>query len=113
MENIAGKKGANCTFQTGIDRGSKNHIRWSFTALNKGSSFTVAQLFMDYADIGSTDFFNNRLHLDSQTGSLTIMDITVRDSGIYELQIMQTGEQDSFKKFLLFVYGRLYDLEII
>ncbi|XP_041945791.1 SLAM family member 5-like isoform X2 [Alosa sapidissima] len=105
MQNITVRRGEHCTLPTGIDRRSNIMILWSFTTFDKQSSFAMAQLYKDEAEITPTELFGNRLHLDRQTGSLTIKDITFTDSGVYQLLIRQTGLQESHEKFYLFVYG--------
>ncbi|XP_058616376.1 SLAM family member 9-like [Onychostoma macrolepis] len=54
---------------------------------------------------GSDGRFRDRLKLDSQTGFLTITNITTQHAGLYELEI--TGEILSLKTFNVSVYARL------
>lgn len=106
MKNVTGKKGDNCTFLPGSDRHFDSMVAWSFTTYGK-KTIVIAQIYKDDATIAPIDQFGNRLHLNAQTGSLTIRNITFRDSGLYEFRTIQIGQQDSFKTFNLFVYGRL------
>lgn len=46
--------------------------------------------------------FSDRQHLDEETGSLTIRNITDRDSGQYKLQIIN-NEQTTIKRFNVIV----------
>ncbi len=46
--------------------------------------------------------FSDRQHLDEETGSLTIRNITNRDSGQYKLQIINS-EQTTIKRFNVIV----------
>ncbi|XP_076151213.1 signaling lymphocytic activation molecule-like isoform X2 [Alosa pseudoharengus] len=105
MQNITRRRGENCTLQTGIDSRSNIMILWSFTTSDKELPFAIAQLYKDDAEIIPTELFGNRLHLDIQTGSLTIKDITFRDSGVY--QLLKRQKQDSHEKFYLLVYGEV------
>ncbi|XP_041945847.1 SLAM family member 5-like isoform X2 [Alosa sapidissima] len=105
MQNITVRRGENCTLPTGIDRRSNIMILWSFTTFDKESSFAMAQLYKDEVEITPTELFGKRLHLDRQTGSLTIKDITFTDSGVYQLLIRQIGLQESHETFYIFVYG--------
>ncbi|XP_056615262.1 V-set and immunoglobulin domain-containing protein 1-like [Triplophysa dalaica] len=54
----------------------------------------------------SSERFRDRLKLDSQTGSLTITNIRITDSGLYKLQI-QHFEGLSVRRFSVTVYARL------
>nr|XP_055074725.1 SLAM family member 6-like [Misgurnus anguillicaudatus] len=51
--------------------------------------------------------FGDRLKVDSQTGSLTITNSTIKDSGLYQLEIRdrETKIIRSFKRFNVIVYG--------
>ncbi|KAK9967244.1 hypothetical protein ABG768_001652 [Culter alburnus] len=49
--------------------------------------------------------FRDRLKLDDQTGSLTIMNITTEHAGVYRLDI--SGAKESTKTFNVSVYARL------
>uniref|UniRef100_A0A8C1NVG3 Uncharacterized protein n=1 Tax=Cyprinus carpio TaxID=7962 RepID=A0A8C1NVG3_CYPCA len=52
--------------------------------------------------LNSDDIFRGRLHLENQTGSLTIRDIRTSDAGVYQLQISNSKET-LYKRFNVFV----------
>ncbi|XP_057181509.1 SLAM family member 5-like isoform X2 [Triplophysa rosa] len=54
-----------------------------------------------------SNIFGDRLKLESQTGSLTITNITITDSGLYKLQIISDIKGTSYKRFNVSVYARL------
>ncbi|XP_043078779.1 SLAM family member 5-like [Puntigrus tetrazona] len=54
---------------------------------------------------GTDERFRDRLKLDHQTGSLTIMNITTQHAGVYEVQI--SGKKLLTKVFNVSVYARL------
>ncbi len=55
-----------------------------------------------------TERFRDRLKLDHQTGSLTIMNITNTDSGLYELKIISIS-YSSEKTFSVTVHGESFN----
>uniref|UniRef100_A0A8C2PYD5 Immunoglobulin domain-containing protein n=1 Tax=Cyprinus carpio TaxID=7962 RepID=A0A8C2PYD5_CYPCA len=87
------KEGESVTFQTEalIQRGDM--ILWTFGALN---------LLVIRAELTGTNSihedFRNRLELDHQTGSLTIRNITIKDSGHFKLQIIN-HKKTTFGRF--------------
>ncbi|XP_057180981.1 uncharacterized protein LOC130548306 isoform X2 [Triplophysa rosa] len=54
---------------------------------------------------GDDEMFRDKLHLNNQTGDLTITNIRTEHTGFYQLQILSTG--DFFRKFLVHVNAPL------
>ncbi|KAK2906682.1 hypothetical protein Q8A67_005667 [Cirrhinus molitorella] len=90
------------TFQTGVETNQQSKIRWYL------SDTLIAQINGNHSKICTdvqcknvTERFRGRLKLDQQTGSLTIMNITNTDAGVYELQISSKkhDEKDTIFSF--------------
>ncbi|XP_058615585.1 SLAM family member 5-like, partial [Onychostoma macrolepis] len=80
-------------------------ILWKFGA----EASLIAEIDTVYGIFSTFDVpdgrFRDRLKLDNQTGSLTIINITTQHAGRYELEIM--GAKWSLKTFSVSVYARL------
>ncbi len=92
------------TFQTGVETTQQDRIRWYFNDVRIAQ--ITGKLSMICTDVqcnDGTERFRDRLKLDNQTGSLTIMNITNTDSGLYQLIISSknNGEKDKSFKFAL------------
>ncbi|XP_048037411.1 uncharacterized protein LOC125262627 [Megalobrama amblycephala] len=87
--SVSVMEGDSVTLHTGVQTNQQEEIKWYF------NSIRIAQISGDLSTICTdvqcnegTERFRDRLKLDNQTGSLTIMNITNTDSGLYKLQVI-------------------------
>ncbi|XP_026113156.1 uncharacterized protein LOC113091747 [Carassius auratus] len=97
-------EGDSVTLHPDVETNQQGRMRWYF------NSIYIAEISKDLSEICTdvecnegTERFRDRLKLDHQTGSLTITNITNTDSGLYELQIINS--RISQKKFIVAVNG--------
>ncbi|KTF87355.1 hypothetical protein cypCar_00046001, partial [Cyprinus carpio] len=88
-DKVTMMKGDSITLQTGVKTILLEDIKWYY------NNIRIAQINGDQSYICTdvqcnegTERFRDRLKLDHQTGSLTIMNINTTDSGEYELKII-------------------------
>ncbi len=100
--------GESVTLHTGVETSQQEDIKWYF------EDTRIAQISGDLihtcTDVQCEDGderFRDRLKLDHQTGSLTIMNITNTDSGDYELKVIRSTSS-SDKIFNVIVNGKSY-----
>ncbi|XP_052445394.1 uncharacterized protein LOC127987169 isoform X2 [Carassius gibelio] len=93
--SVSLKMGDSVTLHTGVKTNQQEDIKWYF------SDTRIAQITGDLSFICSgvqcnkgTERFKDRLKLDNQTGSLTIMNITNTDSGLYKLKIISSNDSE-------------------
>ncbi|XP_058617619.1 uncharacterized protein LOC131531091 [Onychostoma macrolepis] len=91
-------EGDSVTLHTGVETNQQDSIKWYF------NDTRIAQITGDLSKICTdvqcnegTERFRDRLKLDHQTGSLTIMNIRTTDSGVYKLLINNIDSENIFK----------------
>ncbi|XP_026054499.1 uncharacterized protein LOC113040362 isoform X2 [Carassius auratus] len=101
--SVSVMEGDSVALHTGVATNQQEDIKWYF------SDTRIAQISGDLRFICSdvecnegTERFRDRLKLDHQTGSLTIMNITNTDSGEYKLKII-SSTSSSEKNFNVIV----------
>ncbi|XP_058616514.1 uncharacterized protein LOC131530333 [Onychostoma macrolepis] len=85
-------EGESVTLRTNVKTNQRDRIRWYF------NNTRIAQITGDLSKICTdvqcnegTERFRDRLKLDHQTGSLTIMNIRTTDSGLYHQETIISG----------------------
>ncbi|XP_050960730.1 uncharacterized protein LOC127161992 [Labeo rohita] len=75
-------EGDSVTLHSGVKKSQQDRIGWYF------NDTFIAQI---NGNLNTFFRFTDRLELDNQTGSLTIMKITNTDSGLYKLQVISSS----------------------
>ncbi|KAL0149464.1 hypothetical protein M9458_055252, partial [Cirrhinus mrigala] len=91
-ESLSAVEGDPVTLHTGVKTDQQEKIRWYFNSgriaqINGDLSFMCTDVQCEEAD----ERFRDRLQLDHQTGSLTIMNTRTTDSGLYKLKIISSS----------------------
>ncbi|XP_016355122.1 uncharacterized protein LOC107698585 isoform X2 [Sinocyclocheilus anshuiensis] len=97
-------EGDSVTLHTDVKANQQDRIRWYLNGIriaqiNGDHSHTCTDVQCDEG----TERFRDRLKLDHQTGSLTIMNINTTDSGVYTLEILSSRVSE--KTFIVSVRG--------
>uniref|UniRef100_A0A8C1H8G9 Uncharacterized protein n=2 Tax=Cyprinus carpio TaxID=7962 RepID=A0A8C1H8G9_CYPCA len=98
-------EGDSVTLNTYVETNQQEDIKWYFNDIR------IAEISGDLSDICTdvqcnegTERFRDRLKLENQTGSLTIINTRTTDSGLYELKIISSNSIRE-KTFNVTVYG--------
>ncbi|KAL0161238.1 hypothetical protein M9458_044963, partial [Cirrhinus mrigala] len=82
------KEGESVTLDPGMTKNPTDLIMWHFNDLCIAEiGEEPGKICTDIQCKDGDERFRNRLKLDHQSGSLTITNITITDSGVYQLQI--------------------------
>ncbi|KAG1925427.1 hypothetical protein F2P79_025538 [Pimephales promelas] len=103
--SVSVMEGDSVTLYTGVQTNQQDKIRWYYkdTRIARING-DLSKICTDVQCNEGTEKFRDRLKLDHQTGSLTIMDITNTDAGEYTLKI-SSGKNESDEIFSVTVRG--------
>ncbi|XP_050951460.1 uncharacterized protein LOC127154101 [Labeo rohita] len=97
------KEGDSVTLRTGVTETQKHDlIQWTFGPVNPDNLIAEMNMKIHKITFSSDDIYKGRIHLENQTGSLTIRDVRTTDAGVYQLQISNSKET-LYKRFNVFV----------
>nr|XP_005161695.1 uncharacterized protein LOC101882211 isoform X2 [Danio rerio] len=104
-ETILAKEGQSVNLDTGVEKTQQDRIRWYFkdtriAQINGDPSKTCTDVQCNEGN----ENFRDRLKLDHQTGSLTIMNIRNTDAGDYQLKFYSSNSI-SEKTFSVSIHG--------
>ncbi|XP_077081552.1 BDNF/NT-3 growth factors receptor-like isoform X2 [Siphateles boraxobius] len=93
------KEGHSFTFDPGVAKNPKDLMTWYFNGILIAEiTGNLSKICTDVQCNEATERFRDRLKLDHQTGSLTIMNTRNTDSGVYKLKIISSNS-DSITSF--------------
>ncbi|XP_067254932.1 junctional adhesion molecule C-like [Chanodichthys erythropterus] len=103
-ERVSVMEGDSVTLNTNVKTNQQEKIKWYFNNIRIAKiNGDLSKICTDVQCNEDTERFRDRLKLDHQTGSLTIMNITDTDSGLYKLQIISSNSI-SEKIFIITVH---------
>ncbi|XP_051977616.1 uncharacterized protein LOC127639576 isoform X2 [Xyrauchen texanus] len=100
-------EGDSVTLHTNITEVQRDdHILWRFGPRNT----RIAEIFkrdqINFIWVSNDEIFRDKLQLNNQTGSLTIKNITITHTGLYQVEMIRSGGT-SVKRFIIIVYSPL------
>ncbi|KAF4097488.1 hypothetical protein G5714_021496 [Onychostoma macrolepis] len=103
VKTVSVMEGDSVTLNTDVEIQTEDHILWTFGP----QSVQIAEIIKrDHFIFVSNDWrFRDKLHMDNQTGSLTIRNIRSEHSGLYQMQI--SSSKVLLKRFSVTVYAPL------
>uniref|UniRef100_A0A8C1VB08 Immunoglobulin domain-containing protein n=1 Tax=Cyprinus carpio TaxID=7962 RepID=A0A8C1VB08_CYPCA len=104
--SVSVMEGDSVTLNTDVKTNQQEKINWYFNVTRIARiSGNLSFICTDVQCNNGTERFRDRLQLNNQTGSLTIKNTTITDSGLYKLMIISRNNSDSEKIFNVTLYG--------
>ncbi|XP_051977492.1 uncharacterized protein LOC127639481 [Xyrauchen texanus] len=100
-------EGDSVTLHTNITEVQRDDlILWRFGPRNTRIAEIIKRDQINFISVSNDEIFRDKLQLNNQTGSLTIKNITITHTGLYQLEMIRSGGT-SVKRFSVTVYARL------
>uniref|UniRef100_A0A8C1LL43 Immunoglobulin domain-containing protein n=1 Tax=Cyprinus carpio TaxID=7962 RepID=A0A8C1LL43_CYPCA len=94
-ESVSVTEGDSVTLHTGVKTNQQEEVIWYFNDTRIARiSGDLSLICTDVQCNEGTERFRDRLKLDHQTGSLTIMNTRTTDSGVYKLVIIKSSSSE-------------------
>ncbi|XP_029529360.1 hepatic and glial cell adhesion molecule-like [Oncorhynchus nerka] len=100
---LTGREGHSITLDTGLTGLQADKIFWSSGPVIPNTSIVESQVIRGENITEFKGRFREKLQLDRETGSLTIRNLTLNNSGVYQLDIFNTHKTS--QRFYLTVYA--------
>ncbi len=101
VKTVSVMEGDSVTLNTDVEIQTEDHILWTFGP----QSVQIAEIIKrdHFIFVSNNGRFRDKLHMDIQTGSLTIRNIRSEHSGLYQMQI--SSSKVLLKRFNVTLYG--------
>ncbi|XP_050959765.1 uncharacterized protein LOC127161161 [Labeo rohita] len=97
-------EGDSITLNTNVETNRQDRIKWYFNGIRIAQiNRNQSKICTDVQCNNGNEGFRDRLKLNHQTGSLTIMNIRTEHTGVYQLQIFSSSSSD--RTFSVSVHG--------
>ncbi|XP_056615257.1 uncharacterized protein LOC130430243 [Triplophysa dalaica] len=97
------REGDSVTLNTGVTEMKKHNLMvWMFGPLNPDVHLAEIKINTYNITYGFDERYTNRVHLNHDSGSLTIRDLKPTDTGVYQLQI-SNNKETIYRRFNVFV----------
>ncbi|XP_042167709.1 uncharacterized protein LOC112231748 [Oncorhynchus tshawytscha] len=103
VNTLTGREGQSVTLHPGLTGLQADKIFWFFGPVIPNTSIVESQLIRGENITEFKGRFREKLQLDRETGSLTIRNLTLNNSGVYQLDIFNTHKTS--QRFYLTVYA--------
>ncbi|KAJ0051062.1 hypothetical protein NL108_012269 [Boleophthalmus pectinirostris] len=103
VEVVNAKAGATVTLKWRKPLNPDEQILWTFGTTDQ--TIMIAKVSSSEVQVPRSDLFQSRLHLDKETGDLTLSNLIVNNTGVYKQR--RIGSFISYQSFKLTVYNAL------